>query len=154
MRMMRPAALAIAGAATVLAASGAAAQTDPEAARRLIAEGNADLKAHDYDAAISAFTRAVAADPHSISSFNLCVTYYNIGRADAALPACDQAIAANPAKADAYFVKGSLLVADAKVVNGKLVAPPGAVEALNKYLELAPDGPHAKDTRDMLDYLK
>ena len=151
---VRKAVISAAGFAILLMASAAVAQIDPGAAKRLIGEGNADLKAHNYDAAIAAFSQAQAADPHSVSSFNLCVTYYNIGRADAALPACDQAIAANPAKADAWFVKGSLLVAEARIVNGKTIASPGAVEALNKYLELAPDGPHAADVKQMLDFLK
>ena len=32
----------------------------------------------------------------------------------------------------------------------KLVAPPGTSDAFNKYLELAPDGPHANDVKAML----
>ena len=34
--------------------------------------------------------------------------------------------------------------------DGKLEAPAGTAEALNKYLELAPDGPHATDVKQML----
>ena len=154
MRINRPAIAAAVALAALLPASGALAKHDPAAAKLLVAEGNADLKAHDYDAAIAAYTKAVAADPNSISSFNLCATYYNIGRTDAALAACDQAIAVDPRKADAYFIKGSLLVGDATTVGGKTTAPPGATEALNKYLELAPDGPHAQDVKQMLDFLK
>jgi len=33
---------------------------------------------------------------------------------------------------------------------GKLQAPPGTSEALNKYLEIAPTGPHADDVKQML----
>jgi hypothetical protein len=33
---------------------------------------------------------------------------------------------------------------------GKYTAPEGTAEALNKYLELAPDGQHANDVKQML----
>jgi hypothetical protein len=34
-----------------------------------------------------------------------------------------------------------------------LVAPPGTVEALKKYLELAPNGAHAEDAKQMIDFV-
>jgi hypothetical protein len=37
--------------------------------------------------------------------------------------------------------------------DGKYDAPPGASEALNKYLELQPDGPHANDVKQMLQFI-
>jgi hypothetical protein len=37
--------------------------------------------------------------------------------------------------------------------DGKLIAPPGTAEALNKYLELAPDGGHANDVKQMLAFI-
>jgi len=151
MRISTPFEAVLLGFAALTMASGALAQSDPSAAQRLIVEGNADLKAHNYDAAIAAYTRAMAADHTSIASFNLCAVHYNLGHTDGALAACDQAIADDPGRADAYFIKGSLLVASANMVNGKLVAPR---EALNKYLELAPNGPHAADVKQMLDLLK
>ena len=56
--------------------------------------------------------------------------------------------------ADAYFINGSLLVADSKTdMNGKIAAPPGTVEALRKYLEHAPNGAHVNDVQQMLAYL-
>jgi hypothetical protein len=36
---------------------------------------------------------------------------------------------------------------------GKVVAPAGCAEAYQKYLELAPNGPHAKDSTDVLNSL-
>ena len=39
-------------------------------------------------------------------------------------------------------------------VNGKFVAPAGTEVALNKYLELAPNGFHVADVKAMLDALK
>ena len=34
--------------------------------------------------------------------------------------------------------------------SGKMVAPEGTTEALNKYLELQPNGVHAQDAKGML----
>jgi len=97
---------------------------------------------------------AQAVDP-AVSSFNSCALLYNAGKADEAIAACDKAIALDPGKADAYFIKASALFGNAKIGgDGKYVVPPGTVEALNKYLELAPDGGHASDVHAMLDALK
>jgi hypothetical protein len=65
-------------------------------------------------------------------------------------PQCDKAIAADPTKADAYFIKGSALFGDARIENGKMVLPDGAMQALQKYLELAPSGSHVTDVKAML----
>jgi hypothetical protein len=49
--------------------------------------------------------------PHSaLAYFNLCAAKYDMGQTGAdAVAACDKAIAADPKKADAYFIKGSIL---------------------------------------------
>jgi tetratricopeptide (TPR) repeat protein len=124
-------------------------------AQMLTNEGNADLKIHKNNEAVAAFTKAASLDPNPATAyFNLCATQYNTGNVDGALVACDKAIAADPNKADAYFIKGSLMIAGSKTEkDGKIVAPPGTAEALNKYLELAPDGPHANDVKQMLAYI-
>lgn len=138
-----------------------ATKTDPKAdpakakaavAQMLASEGNAYLKLKKSDKAVEAFTKAAEMDPNpGTAYFNLCATQYNSGNTQGALAACDKAIAADPSKADAYFIKGSLLVGDSKLdKEGKLQAPPGTSEALNKYLELAPDGGHAADVKEML----
>src|SRR5579883_2663593 len=117
--------------------------------------GNANLKLKRTDDAIAAYSKAAAFDPHpGVAYFNLCATQYNSGNVDGALAACEKSIAADPQRADAYFIKGSLLVSKATTTNGSVVAPPGTLDALNRYLVLAPNGPHAADVRAMLDYLK
>ncbi|MGE5624612.1 MAG: tetratricopeptide repeat protein [Bacillota bacterium] len=118
-------------------------------------QGNAYLKQKQTDKAIAAYEKAAAIDPHPATAyFNICATMYNAGNADGALKACDQALAADPNKADAWFIKGSLLMGNSSVdAKGKTAAPPGTVEALQKYLQLAPTGPHADDVKQMLDYL-
>ena len=90
-----------------------------------------------------------------VSAFNACALSYNAGKMEEAIVACDKAIALDPGKADAYFVKGSALFGNGKVgSDGKYEVPPGTVEALDKYLELAPNGGHAQDVHAMLDALK
>ena len=118
----------------------------------LTSEGNAYLKLKKNDKAIDAYTRAASMDPNpGTAYFNICATQYNSGNTQGALVACDKAIAADPTKADAYFIKGSLMVGDSKLdKDGKLQAPSGTAEALNKYLEFAPDGPHANHVKAML----
>lgn len=138
-----------------------ATKTDPKAdpakakagiSQMLTNEGNAYLKLKQNDKAIAAYTKAASMDPNpGTAYFNICATQYNTGNTEGALAACDKAIAADPTRADAYFIKGSLMVGESKLdKDGKLQAPPGASEALNKYMELAPDGPHANDVKAML----
>jgi hypothetical protein len=78
----------------------------------------------------------------------MCALAYNQCQIEAALASCDKTIAADPNKADAYFIKGSLQFGDARVVNGKMVAPPASVAALRKYLALAPNGAHVSDVKE------
>lgn len=115
-------------------------------------EGNAYLKLHKNPEAIAAFEKAASMDPNpGTAYFNICATQYNTGNMDGAEAACDKAIAADPNKADAYFIKGSALFGKGKMdANNKWTVPPGTAEALNKYLQLAPDGPHANDVKAML----
>lgn len=124
-------------------------------AQMLTNEGNAYLKLHKNQEAVAAFTKAASMDPNpGTAYFNLCATQYNSGNTEGALDACNKAIAADPNRVDAYFIKGSLLVAQGKMdKSGKYEAPPGAAEALNKYLELAPNGPHANDVKQMLQFI-
>jgi tetratricopeptide (TPR) repeat protein len=115
--------------------------------KMLTQEGNAYLKLRKNKEAVDAYTKAASYDPNPATAYwNLCATQYNTGNVDGALAACDKAIAADPRKADAYFIKGSLLVgASTTDSSGKITAPPGAAEALKRYLELAPNGPHADE---------
>jgi len=71
---------------------------------------------------------------------------------DGALSAADKAIAADPNRPDPYFIKGQVLIAKTTLdpKTQKLVAPPGCVEAYQKYLELAPDGSQAATVKEVL----
>jgi tetratricopeptide (TPR) repeat protein len=118
-------------------------------------QGNAYLKLHKNTEAIAAYTKAAEMDPNpGTAYFNICATQYNSGNTEGALAACDKAIAADPNKADAYFIKGSLLIASSTLdKDGKVKPAAGTAEALKKYLELAPDGSHAPDVKQMLEYI-
>jgi tetratricopeptide (TPR) repeat protein len=122
-----------------------------------LAIGNINLKLRKSDAAVAAYGKAAALDPHpALAYFSLCAAMYDMGQTGAeAVAACDKAIVADPKKADAYFVKGSMLFGNAKLdKNNRMTVPPGTVEALKQYSALAPSGPHAPDVKQMLDALK
>jgi tetratricopeptide (TPR) repeat protein len=82
--------------------------------------------------------------------FNKGAVYTNANRSDDALKAFDQCLAIDPDKAEAYYWKGVALLGKGQTKDGKFVAPDGTAEALNKYLELRPDGGYAGDAKNML----
>ncbi len=121
--------------------------------RLLTERGNALLKLKRYDEAMAAYSQAapLAANPGR-AWFNVCATAFNIGRTDDALGSCGKAVAADPARADAWFVLGSVLFSQGTVdKDGRYILPPGTLEALQRYQALAPTGPHAADVKAMLD---
>jgi tetratricopeptide (TPR) repeat protein len=62
-----------------------------------------------------------------------------------------KAIAADPNYADAQFQYGLYLAAKATPdPSGKIIVQPGTIEALQKYIELKPDGPMAQTAKDMI----
>ena len=84
--------------------------------------------------------------------FNLCAAAYNAGKMDEAVRDCEKAIAIDPTRADAWFIKASALYGQGTLDKANhYVLPPGTLEALRRYLTLAPDGPHAADVKAMLD---
>ena len=84
--------------------------------------------------------------------YNEAAVLYNAGKLPEAGAAADKAIAADPKRAEAFYIKGQALIPQATVdpKTQKIVAPPGCVEAYQEYLELAPDGPHAADVKGIL----
>lgn len=130
--------------------------TDAAQSQLWIRKGNAFLKLKRTDEAITAYTQAARLSPTPGTAwFNLCAVEYNQGLTDRAITACDAAIKADPSKADAWFIKGSALYGNGTLdKNNKFVLPAGTLEALHKYLQLAPAGAHADDVRAMLDAQK
>ena len=117
-----------------------------------MAKGNMFLKLKKNTNAIAAYGKAATLSPNpAVAYFNVCATLYNSGDMNAAVTACDKAIAADPNKADAYFIKGSALFGDSTPdKSGKIVVSAGAIQALQKYLALAPNGGHAAEVKVML----
>ena len=120
-----------------------------------VQQGNAYVKLRRDDDALAAYSKGAAlSDDPATAYFDLCATFYNTGKTDQALGACDKVIAVDPKKADAYFIKGSVLMGNATIdAAGKATYPSGTVEALQMYLKLAPTGSHADDVKQMLDFI-
>jgi tetratricopeptide (TPR) repeat protein len=107
--------------------------------------------------ASDAYDAAAKADPKNAGKyyFNEAVTLYiaglTTGKVDGIAEAADKAIAADPTRAEAYYLKTQgLAPLITQTPDGKFVAPPGLVEACNKYLQLAPTGVHAADMKGLI----
>jgi tetratricopeptide (TPR) repeat protein len=104
--------------------------------------------------ASDAYEAAAKADPTKAGMyyFNEAATLFNGSDMDGAAAAADKAIAADPTKVDAYYIKGQALIQKATVdeKTQKITAPPECIAAYNKYLELAPTGPHAEEIKGIL----
>jgi tetratricopeptide (TPR) repeat protein len=116
--------------------------------------GQAEAKTGDTKDAADSYELAAKTMPANAGMyyFNEAATLYNAGKMTEAAAAADKAIAADPKKAEAYYIKGQALIPQATVdpKTQKIVAPPGCVEAYQEYLELAPDGAHAEDVKGIL----
>src|SRR5581483_1506571 len=111
------------------------------------------VKAKKLDEAQAELQKAAALDPPNAAKYyyNLGAVLTNAGQADAAAEAFKKAIEANPNYAEAQYQYAVSLSAKATTTpDGKIVPPPGMVEALNKYLELAPTGPNADGAKALL----
>jgi len=130
---------------------------DPNAASSLSSYYNnlaeAYAKSNKIDDAVKTYELAAQADPtHAAQAyFNTGAVLTNAGRADDALAAFDKCIAADPTRAEAYYQKGVNLLAKATISpDNKTIPAPGTIEAFQKYLELAPNGPNAQNAKDMI----
>lgn len=117
--------------------------------------GQAYGRSGDVKDAAEAYDNAAKADPTKAGMyyFNEAATLYNAQKVTDAGAAADKAIAADPTKAEAYYIKAQSLIPQATVdpKTQKIVAPPGCVDAYQKYLELAPNGPHAQEVQQILE---
>ena len=104
--------------------------------------------------ATAQYDAAAKANPAKAGTYytNEAIVFSKTGNGDAQATAADKAIAADPNNALAYYLKGQGLVAKMTVdAKGNYVAPPGCLEAYQKYLELAPTGPYATEVKAVLD---
>jgi tetratricopeptide (TPR) repeat protein len=104
--------------------------------------------------ATASYDAAAKLQPANAGMFytNETIVLSRAGQTDATIAAADKAIAADPTKAIAYYLKGQALISKATVdpKTQKIVAPPGTADAYNKYLELAPNGPMAAEAKSIL----
>src|SRR5438552_4044105 len=102
---------------------------------------------------VKAYDHAAQLYPAGAAQFyyNQGAVLTNAGKADQAIASFDKAIAADPNKAEAYYQKGVNLIAkETTDKNGKVIPAPGTEAALNKYLELQPNGPFAEAAKGLL----
>jgi len=105
------------------------------------------------DEASANLAHAAELDPPGAGKYyyNLGALLVNSGQNDAAVATFKKAVDADPAYADAQYQYGVALAAKATTdPTGKIIAPPGAVEALQKYLDLKPDGVNAQSAKEMI----
>lgn len=83
--------------------------------------------------------------------FNLGAVMINSGNTQGAIEAFRNAVEKQPDYAEAYYQLGIALSGKAELnADGSVVAPPGLIEALQKYLELTPEGPNALGAQAMI----
>ena len=103
----------------------------------------------------AAYDAAAKTNPAQAATYyqnEAILMYQTASNLPATLAAADKAIAADPNKPVPYYFKGQALVQNATVDKaGKIVPPPGCIEAYEKYLELAPDGPLAPEVKQVLE---
>jgi tetratricopeptide (TPR) repeat protein len=106
-----------------------------------------------FDEAQAELNKAAALDPPSAGHYyyNLGAVYVNAGQSGPAEVAFKKAIDANPEYADAQYQYALALSARlATDKAGKVVAPDGMKEALEKYLQLEPMGQFADAAKGLL----
>lgn len=97
--------------------------------------------------------KAIQLDPPGAGKY-----YYNMGallvngsQSEAAGEEFKKAIDADPTYADAHYQYGLYLTSKATTdKSGKIIPAPGTIEALQKYLDLKPDGPFAASAKELI----
>ncbi len=107
------------------------------------------------DEAQQELVKAAQLDPTNAGRyyFNLGAVLVNTNHMKEAADAFKKATESDPNFADAYYQLGVSLTGMAAVdpKTGKVQPAPGTVEALQKYLQLAPNGPNAPAAKSLLD---
>jgi tetratricopeptide (TPR) repeat protein len=117
----------------------------------LFAQANAYFQMKKYSKAADLFSQAAPLHSYpALAYFNLCVTLYDMNKMSAATNACNRAISIDSKLADAYYVKASALYGKESARSKKDGASPEVIAALEKYLELDPDGFYAAMVKTML----
>lgn len=121
--------------------------------------GNALARVGKLDEARAAYEQSAETYPAGAlqALMNCAISLHNAGRSAGAEEVVRRALAVNPQHAEAWYLLGASLLAQAAQHNpghpGQ-AAPPEAVEAYRRYLELEPNGRFAADARAMLEGLE
>jgi len=129
----------------------------PNNAGYVINLGTVLSKEGKIDEANAAFTKAATMDPTQakMAMYNSAVILLNQGNLDAAAPAFDKLLALDPQNGDAWYYKAICLLGKATTdAKGNIIPPPGSIEALQKSLQYAPNGPNAATAKAELQTLK
>ena len=98
--------------------------------------------------------KAIELDPPGAGKYhyNLGALLMNSNQTDGAIDEFKKSIAADPNYAEAYYYYGSTLLGKATLdqKTGKMIAPDGTIEALQKYVSLKPDGPNADSAKQLM----
>ncbi len=97
--------------------------------------------------------KAAQIDPANAGKYyyNLGAMLMNGGQNDPACAAFKKAIDTDANYADAQYQYGVCMVSKASIgPDGKVIPPPGTIEAFQKYLQLKPDGSNAEAAKAML----
>ena len=105
------------------------------------------------DEAKANLDKAAQLDPPGAGKYfyNMGALLVNSAQNEAAGEEFKKAITADPNYADAQYQYGVYLASKATAdASGKIIAAPGTNEALQKYLELKPDGPFAPSAKELI----
>lgn len=139
-----------------------AAAPDPkqETASWRVGLGSALDGSGKYDDSLKAFAQAAdeagATNPKitALAHYNSGLVFSKTGKVDEAAAEFDKAVQLDSTLTEAYYQKGTALIAKATAdKNGKVIPAPGTVEAFQKYLELAPNGKNVESAAAQLEFL-
>lgn len=119
--------------------------------------GSVYADAGKVDEANAAYAKAAQLDPTQakMAMYNSAVVMLNQGNLDAAGAAFDKLLAIDPQNGDAWYYKAICLLGSAKSdAKGNIIAPPGAIEALQNSLKYSPNGANAATAKAELQTLK
>jgi tetratricopeptide (TPR) repeat protein len=105
------------------------------------------------DEAKANLDKAAQLDPPGAGKYfyNMGALLVNSAQNEAAGDEFKKAITADPTYADAQYQYGVFLASKATAdASGKIIAAPGTTEALQKYLDLKPDGPFAPSAKELI----
>jgi tetratricopeptide (TPR) repeat protein len=111
-------------------------------------------QAKKFDQMQAELKKAAELDPQNGGKYyyNLGANLVNTGQMAPAQEAFKKAIELQPTYADAYYQYAITLSSKMTMdKDGKQVAPPEMIQALNKYLELAPTGQYAEGAKGLLE---